>query len=69
MDLVMIKPFNVVELTTLEDGVQRASVHVKKHERMECGVRTHELKCVIFVPKGQDVDEFILADLKSQGWC
>jgi hypothetical protein len=65
----MIKPFTVVELVTLEDGVQRANVIVRKHERMDCGVRTHELRCVIFVPKDQDVNEFILADLKSQGWC
>jgi hypothetical protein len=65
----MIKPFTVVETIDLADGMRRVSVVVRKHERIERGVRTHEMKCVMFVPSDRDVDEFIMEDLKSQGWC
>lgn len=65
----MIKPFTVVETIDLADGMRRVSVLVRKHERFERGVRTHEMRCVVFVPADRDVDDFIMKDLKSQGWC
>jgi hypothetical protein len=65
----MIKPFTTVKVTALTDGMRKFDVLVRKHERIPRGVATHELQCAIFVHESDDADEYILEELKKQGWC
>lgn len=68
MDLDMIKPFTINDVTQLDDGTRRVQYTVRKTDRHDNGTKTSTMNAVVFVSPNTDIEMYLFQELQKQGW-